>query len=174
MAHLLSADPKRFAFFGPGIRDKGVVLDTFAAQGEMDPRVFAYCRAMKDAGRPFEIIAGNPESRSSSRDALKAYIAEHGHPDAIFCFNDEMAVGANRALREIGLRVPDDVLLVGCDGTEEGEYMNPSLSTVVQPIDRICSKAWEVIEKRLNAPDSPRQRVVVNAEFVLRESSTRR
>jgi len=173
ISHLLDAQPKRLAFFGPGVHDEEQVLETFAAQGQMDPRLLAYCRAMTDAGRPLEIIAGSPGSRSASMNALTAYIAERGCPDALFCWNDEMAVGAYRALREQGLRVPEDVLLVGCDGSEEGEYMNPALSTIIQPISQMCAEAWNLMRKRLNDPDAPRQSVIVQADFAARASSAR-
>jgi LacI family transcriptional regulator len=173
LAHLLSAKPKRLAFFGPGVHDEEEVLDTFAEKGQLDPRLFAYCRAMSQTHRPLEIIAGSAGSRGASMKALQSYISENGCPDALICLNDEMAVGANRALREMGYRVPDDVLLVGCDGTEEGEYMNPGLSTIVQPIERMCAEAWNLITNRLGDLDAPQQYVRVNAEFVSRGSSSR-
>lgn len=181
--HLLAARPERVAFFGPGGRSKENVLDTFAAQGELDPRLAAYHQAMQEAGRPLEIIAGSPESRSASMDALREYVAEKGCPDALFCFNDEMAIAASRALREMGKRIPEDVLLVGCDGSMEGEYMNPALSTIVQPLDAMCVEAWKLMAERLsnssgsngasNALPPPPHRIQLRAEFVSRDSSRR-
>jgi LacI family transcriptional regulator len=172
--HLLSSNPKRLALFGPGIADESSVLDSFAAKGDLDPRIFAYCKAMHQAGRPVEMIAGQPNSRGASMQALRDYIAQSGCPDAIFCFNDEIAIGANRALRELGIRVPEDVLLVGCDGTEEGDYMTPALSTIAQPIDQMCAIAWDFMTRRLAQPGLPRQKTTVYAEFVDRGSSSRR
>lgn len=173
LAHLLSANPKRVAFFGPGVHDEDEVLESFADKGQLDPRLFAYCQAMNESGRPLEIIPGSAGSRGASMRALQAYISENGCPDALLCLNDEMAIGANRALRESGYGVPDDVLLVGCDGSEEGEYMTPGLSTIVQPIERMCAEAWNLIANRLSDPDAPTQCVRVNAEFVRRGSSSR-
>lgn len=173
LRHLLASDPRRVGFFAPGMVDERSVVDTYAAPGTLDPRISAYCRTMQEAGRPYEIIAGNAGSRRASMEALKAYIAERGCPDALFCFNDEMAVGASRALRESGIRVPQDVLLVGCDGTEEGEYMNPPLSTIVQPVDKMCSLAWEFITNRLNDPGIAQQYSLVDAQFIRRKSSER-
>jgi LacI family transcriptional regulator len=171
LRHLLASNPRRIGFFGPGISDEGSVLDTYAAPGTLDPRISAYCRTMQEAGRPYEIIAGNPGSRRASMEALRSYIAKRECPDALFCFNDEMAIGASRALRECGIRVPVDVLLIGCDGTEEGEYMDPPLSTIAQPVSRMCSLAWEFVTNRLNDPGMNQQYVRVDAQFIRRGSS---
>ena len=61
--------------------------------------------------------------------------------DGIFVSNDEMAVGAMWSGAHRGVRVPDDVMLVGFDGTAIDEFIEPSLSTVAQPFDRIAGTA---------------------------------
>lgn len=173
MAHLLASHAKRISFFGPGQHDEEELLETFAQQGQLDPRYSAYCRAMHEADLPLELIAGSPGSRRVSMTVLKEHILSEGCPEAIFCMNDEMAVAANRALRELGYNVPNDVLIVGCDGSVEGEYMSPALSTIVQPIDTMCMEAWRLMEARLSSPDAPTRVVNVAAQLVIRCSSVR-
>jgi DNA-binding LacI/PurR family transcriptional regulator len=173
MEHLLAASPGRIALFGPGLANREAGVETFAEEGMVDPRLFAYRHVMEQSGRPLEVISGHPTNRRASMEALHAYIARHGCPDALFCFNDEMAVSALRALRETGRRVPDDVLLIGCDGSEESEYVDPPLSTIAQPIDTMCALAWECMLNRLENPDAPRQQMSVDAELVIRGSSRR-
>jgi LacI family transcriptional regulator len=173
LAHLIAAGSRRIAFLGPGLPDATGVVDTFAASGHLDPRIFAYCKSMDQTGRKVEMIAGHPASRGASREALREYVAANGCPDAIFCFNDEIAIGANRALGELGIRVPNDVMLVGCDGTEEGEYMTPPLSTIAQPIDTMCQMAWRMMNRRLTDPSAARMHETVSAQFIDRGSSTR-
>lgn len=170
--HLMDSGRKRIAIFGAGINEADDVLETFAAQGQLDPRLAAYRRSMHEAGRPTEVIAGSPGSRRASVKAIQAYVGREGCPDALFCWNDEMAVAASFALREIGYRIPDDVLLVGCDGLKEGEYMNPTLSTIVQPVEQMCAEAWKLMVDCLDSPsDTPRRHIRLNAEFVRRASS---
>ena len=53
---------------------------------------------------------------------------------ALFCSNDAMAIGAYRAIREFGKKIPEDISIIGFDGLKLGEYLNPSLTTLVQPI----------------------------------------
>ena len=61
--------------------------------------------------------------------------------DGIFASNDEMAVGAMWSGARRGIRVPDDVMVVGFDGTAIDEFIEPSLTSVVQPFDRIAGTA---------------------------------
>ena len=171
LAHLLATNPRRCAFFGPS--RTGGSSDSANIVFEGDPRPAVYLEAMRQADRPVEIIEGYPGGREASMEALHAHIARHGCPDALFCFNDEIAISACRALRERGLHVPDDVRVVGCDGSEEGEYACPSLSSVVQPLDNMCAMAWQFMATRLTDPSAPRQHATVDVEFVIRRSSSR-
>ena len=173
LTHLLEADPKRLAFFGPGLADS----DTASAGVNMaftgDARPLKYRQAMTAAGRPWEEIAGHPSDRQANMEALWAHIASFGCPDALFCFNDDIAMSAYRALRESGYSIPQDVLVIGCDGSEEGEYAFPALTAIVQPIDRMCTQAWDFLANRLEDPSGPEQHTTVNAELAIRGSSRR-
>ncbi|MBC8136148.1 MAG: LacI family DNA-binding transcriptional regulator [Fibrella sp.] len=173
--HLMDSGRRRIAIFGAGIHEAEDVFESFAAQGQLDPRLSAYRRSMHEAGYPLEVIPGSPGSRRASVKAIQTYVAQEGCPDALFCWNDEMAVAASFALRGIGYRIPEDVLLVGCDGLEEGEYMNPSLSTIVQPVEQMCAGAWRLMVNCLDNPaETQRQHIRMNAKFVGRDSSQQR
>ncbi len=169
--HLLAGKPNRLAFFGSG---KDIDPDnppSFASSGQLDARFTSYCRAMRNIHKPLEVITGSPGSRSVSRKVLREYIEDNGHPDALMCINDEMAIGAVRALRDLGLRVPEDVRVVGCDGSEEAEYMYPALSTILQPVDWMCAEAWNLMARRLDSAEAPLQTTTLDAEFAARDSS---
>lgn len=56
-------------------------------------------------------------------------------PRALFCFNDDIAIGAMRALRESWIKCPQEVAVIGYDGIEKGKYMSPALTTVRQPLE---------------------------------------
>jgi DNA-binding LacI/PurR family transcriptional regulator len=119
----------------------------------------AYESVMQEAGRELEHIF-TPLSRHLRRDArhtLAAYVREHGCPDAIFCANDEQAIGAHAALAELGRRVPEDVAIVGCDGIEETEHHVPPISTIGQPIRRDLRRRLGILAEahRRSAGASP-------------------
>lgn len=72
-------------------------------------------------------------------------IIKSGEFDGVFCGNDLIAIGANRCLRENGIRVPEDVRLMGFDNVFISEYMDPPLSTIAQPIRLLGEVAVEVL-----------------------------
>jgi DNA-binding LacI/PurR family transcriptional regulator len=99
-------------------------------------------------------------------------LSEPRPPDAVFCFNDLLAIGALRAAHDRGLRVPEDVAVVGFDDIEEGAYATPSLTTVAPDKATIADRAVTLIGERLDAdpPPAPRS-VVVPHEIRIREST---
>ncbi len=75
---------------------------------------------------------------------------------ALFAMSDVMAIGALRALRDAGYRVPEDVSVIGIDGLTIGEYTTPRLSTVAQPVDSIAEQGLALL--RRNMDESPASR----------------
>jgi len=92
---------------------------------------------------------------------------------ALFCFNDVSAIGAVRALREAGRRVPQDVSVVGFDDVQSAAYQHPALTTVRQPLRTMGALAGESIVRQITAPaeHAPMQQIVVDPELVVREST---
>ena len=73
-------------------------------------------------------------------------------PDAVFVASDAMAVGARFALDEIGMRVPDDIKVIGFDGLDRYEINWPSLSTVRQPVTEQGAEAVKALHARIDRP----------------------
>ena len=136
-----------------------------------EARYAAYHAAMTEAGLTPEVIAVPSKQRADVRQSLKAYITRHGCPEGIFCYNDDMALGAYRGLCDLDLRVPDQVALVGCDGIEDTEYLERPLSTIVQPVDEMCQIGWQFLANRMRNPALQAQRVTVTPRLLVRDSS---
>ncbi|HLF73609.1 MAG TPA: substrate-binding domain-containing protein, partial [Anaerolineales bacterium] len=90
--------------------------------------------------------------------------------DAVFVASDTMALGALRALRESGRRVPEDVALVGYDDMPFAARTGPRLTTVRQPIYRTGAMAAEALIDLIDDPEPSPRRIVLPTELVLRES----
>ncbi|HLH78859.1 MAG TPA: LacI family DNA-binding transcriptional regulator [Chthonomonas sp.] len=161
--HLYEAGCRRIAY----------LLDQ-ASNRPGDARLEAYLTFCRESGLQAEQIVAPLQTRSSARETLKHYIETWGAPTGLFCINDEMAIGAYRALLDLKLNVPDDVALVGCDGIEDTEYLERPLSTIVQPIEEMCLIGWQFLRNRIQNPDSPPQQLVLRPQLVVRESSVRR
>ncbi|MCC6441924.1 MAG: LacI family DNA-binding transcriptional regulator [Armatimonadetes bacterium] len=158
MSHLLEPGPRRVAYLGIA---------------EPDQRHSIYTRAVREAGLEPEYIIVPNGLRACTRSVVRDYVKAHGCPEAIFCHNDDGAIGAYRGLRDLGIRIPDDVALVGCDGIEDTEYLDTPISTVAQPSEEMCRLGWEYLKRRMADPSLPLQQTVLQARLVIRESSRR-
>ncbi len=136
----------------------------------VERRGAAYLTSMEEAGQRPEIIDVDTDILSTVRERFAAYIAENGCPDGLLCQNDETAMCAYRVLRDAGCRIPEDVLLVGCDGQLHMEYFEPPLSTIVQPMEEICMVAWQFLKRRIAQPDLPLQEASLQGTLVVRRS----
>ena len=89
---------------------------------------------------------------------------------ALFAMSDVMAIGAIRALRDAGLRVPEDVSVMGLDGLVIGRYTTPRLSTVAQAVDSLAEKSLALLHDCIVCPAAP-QHEIVPVTLLLREST---
>ena len=79
---------------------------------------------------------------------------------ALFAMSDVMAIGAIRALRDAGLRVPEDVSVMGLDGLTIGEYTTPRLSTVAQPVDSLAERSLALLQQSMEDGGKARHEIV--------------
>jgi LacI family transcriptional regulator len=89
---------------------------------------------------------------------------------ALFAYNDLSAIGALRALRDSGLRVPEDVSVVGFDDINSAAFQIPSLTTIRQPLDKMGAIAGEILLQRIQGGANPVE-IMVDPELVIREST---
>ena len=93
---------------------------------------------------------------------------------ALFAFNDISALGAIRALREAGRRIPEDVSVIGFDDIQSAAYQNPGLTTIRQPLRQMGMTAAETLVRRINLPKNsefPRS-IVAEPELIVRGSTS--
>lgn len=163
--HLATVGCKRIAYLVPDW------FEWFVQSG--DARLSGYRAAVTALGQEPEYILTPSEKREDVAGVLSAYVESHGCPDGIFCYNDEMAIGAFVALRDLGRRIPEDVALVGCDGLRETAYLSPRLTTILQPLEEMCSVAWSLLMQRIQDPTLPPRRATLTPRLEVRGSSQR-
>jgi DNA-binding LacI/PurR family transcriptional regulator len=115
-------------------------------------RLQGYRDALDQAGRPYEralVVDSLDWRRQSGADCARQLLELRNPPDAVFCFNDLLALGAIHGLREEGLRIPDDVAVVGFDDIEESRYSLPSLTTISPDKAAIAKEALGRLAARL-------------------------
>jgi DNA-binding LacI/PurR family transcriptional regulator len=91
---------------------------------------------------------------------------------ACLSFNDIAAIGSIRALHDVGLRVPQDVSVVGFDDIKEAAFQTPSLTTIRQPLHEMGALAVKTLLEQLNAPQGKDcNQIAVAPELIIREST---
>ena len=121
-------------------------------------------------------LEGDLPSPEVGYDVTMKLVASGQAFTAVFAFNDVSAIGAIRALREAGRRVPEEVSVVGFDDIQSAAFHNPSLTTVRQPLRKMGEIAAETLLRRINSPETRSQaqrQIVVEPELVVRESTAR-
>lgn len=103
--------------------------------------------------------------------AIELLLSQGQSFSAVFCSNDEMAIGAMRALSAHGLRVPDDVSVVGFDDIRFARYTSPALTTIAQPKNTLGRESMAMMIELLNDPDVPPRKRVLSADLVVRGST---
>lgn len=116
------------------------------------------------------IVEGN-YTMESGYNAMRRLLQTNHPPTAVFCLNDEMAVGAMKAIFEAGLRVPQDISIVGFDDSQFSSYITPSLTTVRREISEVgrtgARKLLSIIE---GVGASHGEKVYIDTKFIQRDS----
>ncbi len=94
-------------------------------------------------------------------------------PDAVICSSDLVAAHVLKLLVKIGRKCPDEVLVTGVNDVSLASLVSPSLTTVRQPCEAIARTAFETLQWRIENPDADKRRVMIAADLVVRESTTR-
>ena len=116
-----------------------------------------------------QLAGASPTPEVGYRATKKLLASTSGGFTALFAFNDISAIGAIQALREAGIRVPEDVSVMGFDDIQSAAYQNPGLTTVRQPLRKMGETAAEILLKRIRKPDMKTPDfIVVEPELVVR------
>jgi DNA-binding LacI/PurR family transcriptional regulator len=168
-AHLIDVGRRRIAAVGSQPHLSG---------GTAALRLRGYRAALRTAGLgadPSLVIPAKSYHRADGYAAMNALMDLPRPPDAVFCFNDLLAIGALHALHERGARVPRDVAVIGFDGIEEADFHTPTLSTIRPDKAEIARLALALLERRITAGESAEpQEGHAPFELLIRQSTAPR
>jgi DNA-binding LacI/PurR family transcriptional regulator len=156
-----------------GHRRIGHLADGAAYARRPWERTAGYRRAMADARLevPAEWIVSAANTLAGGDAAMRRLLQLPGdRPTAVFAFNDQMAIGALHALRTSGLRVPQDMAIVGFDGIGLGAFTSPELTTIEQPRTEVGQRAVAMVLDALEGESSSPTQVTLPVRLVVRES----
>lgn len=135
-------------------------------------REFGYQSAMKKANLPIRdgwVVEGDL-SIAGARRATRSLVNHSDRPTAIFCANDEMAMGALHEIKAAGLRVPDDVSLIGFDDIRYAEITDPPLTTVSQPAEEIGERVVYRLCRLIDGEGGGSEPEIVTHKLIVRQS----
>lgn len=131
-----------------------------------------YKNVLQSQGLAFHAVEYASElSAAAGKLAMQTLLAMNPRPDAVFAVSDSLAAGAIRAIEQAGLKVPEEIAVVGFDGTELAEMVSPQLTTVQQPSREIGARAVELLLNKIDNPDVPPERVMLDWRFISRASA---
>jgi LacI family transcriptional regulator len=148
------------------------VIGATAIQSAID-RLQGYKAALADCEIPLRealIVEGDYQQRTSYENIKGLLQSVDPPPTAIFASNDLSAFGAMDAVREFGLRIPEDISVIGFDDIPQASLVYPKLTTVRQPLEQMGRVAVKLLLEQIEDPSRPPQRITLPTELVVRDS----
>jgi DNA-binding LacI/PurR family transcriptional regulator len=170
--HLIDLGHRRIGFIGATLENEAKLK-----------RLQGYLNALEKHGIEIDerLVTGRREVRTGvpgystekiGYEGMKRLLSLPNRPTAIFARNDFTAIGAMTAVKETGLRIPQDVAIIGFDDIPLAVHMSPSLSTVRQPMRLQGQIAAELLLRRIESDeDISREEKILNCELIIREST---
>ena len=167
--YLIKNGHKKIAFMGACKSDISI--------GKL--RYDGYIKALSDNGiKPDEKLIWHSEedsdtySMENGYDVMRSKIKKKNDFTAVFAISDTMAIGALKAIREAGLKVPDDISVVGYDGIDMGTFCYPTLTTISQPFEKMAKETCVILFDVIRH-GAKHKKIIMDAGLVERESVKR-
>ena len=133
-----------------------------------------YKKAMKNIGNSnINVIESEHRFEAAGEDGVRQILTMGNSVTALICAYDNIAFGAIKELIKAGLRVPDDVSVIGMDNINTGKYAETSLTTIDSNPEQVCTAAWNLLNKKIKNPYLSGKKEIINAKLIIRESIAR-
>ncbi len=132
-----------------------------------------YIKALKEHNLEYgkELTMESINTQESGYEAMRKLLESSSIPTAVFVANDLDAMGAMKAVKEKGLRMPEDIAFIGFDDIQLASYVEPSLTTVRQLIFKIGTTAISLLVRLIEGKEKEPLRVELPTQLIIRESS---
>lgn len=160
------------ALFAAGHRDIGILGGDIEKSYTSHQRYIGCRQSFKEHGLSLKQETCYEKARFSYDSAYRAMqrlLKKYPQLTAVFAMSDVMAIGAIRALRDMNYRIPEDISVIGFDGTALAEYYNPKLATIKQQYRTLATRSVEILFGQIELKKDPIHEIVP-FEFVSGES----
>ena len=148
------------------------ITGSLAVRSAVD-RLRGYKAALADCDIPVReelVVKGDYQQQTGYETAKSLLQSVDPLPTAIFASNDLSAFGAMDATRECGLRIPDDISIIGFDDIPQASFVYPKLTTIRQPLEQMGQVAVKMLLERIEDQSRPPQRVALATQLIIRDS----
>jgi DNA-binding LacI/PurR family transcriptional regulator len=155
---------------------RGTGASRFGVVNMSDPkpsllaREQAFARFVAECGAITTVVRAGQADYAGGQEAARQLLADGRPPEALFCVNDLMAFGTLDHLRAAGVRVPDEISIIGFDDVPMAGWLSYRLTTLRQDPERIAKEVVSVLDRRSAEPDSPPISVCFPVDLVVRET----
>ncbi len=155
-----------------GAKHIGIITGSYECSTIVPLRVEGYKRALQAHNLPIDkrLMAYGVYTLESGYHAMKELLQKNSVIDGVFAISDIMAVGAIRACHEMGIRIPQDIQIIGFDGLEIGEYIEPALSTINQRAQEMGERGAQLLFRVKDGRTVPKS-IYVDTDLWIRSSS---
>lgn len=139
-------------------------------------RVRGYKKALEEAGLNYDEswVLTNNISIEEGKKAMLSLLKKSSPPTAVFASTESLAIGAVQGARELNVKVPDELSIVGFDDTVLSTICEPPLTTIAQPIEEMGKKVAELLIEEIEKKKESKQRVVLSPKLIVRNSTARK
>ncbi|MDR1249542.1 MAG: substrate-binding domain-containing protein, partial [Treponema sp.] len=159
---------------GLGHRRINMISGSDATFGKL--RVEGYYNALDAAGiqrDPSRVLIAPFYTVESGMYCMRELLLKSRDFSAIYAATDDLAIGVIRILKDKGLRVPEDVSVIGFDDIEIADYIIPRLTTIRQPLEDMGQQAALILHRAITGQGTVRQELVLPYKLIIRESTAR-
>ena len=131
-----------------------------------------YKKALEDANIPIKdnFIVKSKFLEESGYESAKELLSNDDKPTAIFASNDKIAIGAIKAIQEAGLRVPQDICIIGFDDIEECKYINPPLTTIKMDLEKMAEVSTDAIITSIEGEENVYTDYTIGVDLIERKT----
>lgn len=162
-SHLLSLGHRRI----------GLIAGPFSVVDRVHKRVLGYRDALEEYGVPYDpgLVEERPPSLIEGRAAAERLLSLADPPTSVFAASDILAIGAMQAIHKSGMKMPQDISLVGFDDIEFAAYMNPPLSSVRVNAHEVGRLAAEIAIEMASERTKTARQYCLDTELIIRDTS---
>jgi len=157
------------------LKENGHKDISFISEGLTYSKLEMFKKAMRKAGLPVQnkfIKTSSERFEQAGTVATKELLSQEKLPTAIFTAYDYIAIGVIKQLKKHGIRVPEDISVIGIDNIDVGHYLETALSSISTHTEEACKTAVDIIIKKTeNKYYRTNHNITVDTEFIIRESS---